>query len=277
MEITKENVDYDRIYRLNKSNYEDLRSFSFNGIRVLYEPHIKEIYNDIIKGKAVWMAPVEVNINTMGVCDGQHRVKAVLKAWEDGYDYELGVIFRDIPEETEAETVVRKNTTTKNWTQKDFKHKLLLEGNKNAKRLNDFCLNHELLHGKKKKDGTVPTKDRYAMALLRGQNITNEIINGNVVITDDDVEFGEQLYEEVKALYDVLGYQSKGGGWYEYFLQGWYEFRSNNKYCKRVEKVGLDKYIESMPVLFENEKIMSKAVYVDRFVAVLIELEKKRH
>lgn len=271
--ITKENVDYNRIYRFTK---EDVDAYSFNGIRVLYAPHVKEIYNDIVSNNVKCMAPIEVNINTMGVIDGQHRLQAAINAWEAGYDFEIEVIFRNITKEEEADIVVKKNTSQKSWTQKDFKHKLLLEGNKSAKRLNDFCLNHEWLHGKKKKDGTVSTKDRYAMALLRGQNITKEIINGSVDISDDDVEFGEQLYNEVTKLYEILGYQSMGGGWFEYFLQGWYDFRSNNKYCKRVEKIGLDKYFEGITEHFENEKIMSKAAYTDRFVAVLIELEKNR-
>lgn len=271
--ITKENVDYNRIYRFTK---EDVAAYSFNGIRVLYAPHVKDIYNDIVSNNVKCMAPIEVNINTMGVIDGQHRLQAAINAWEAGYNFEIEVIFRNITKEEEGDIVVKKNTSQKSWTQKDFKHKLLLEGNKSAKRLNDFCLSHDILHGKQKKDGTVPTKDRYAMALLRGQNITKEIINGSVDISDDDVEFGEQLYNEVIKLYEILGYQSMGGGWFEYFLQGWYDFRSNNKYCKRVEKIGLDKYFEGIAEHFENEKIMSKAAYTDRFVAVLIELEKSR-
>lgn len=271
--ITKENVDYNKIYRFTK---EDVDGYYHNGIRTLYEPHVKEIESDIINGKAKYMAPIEINVNTGGVIDGNHRFKAAKNAWEKGSDFVIEAIFRDISSEEENDIIVKKNTSQKSWTQKDFKHKLLLEGNKSAKRLNDFCLNHEWLHGKKKKDGTVPTKDRYAMALLRGQNITKEIINGSVVITDEDVEFGEQLYNEVTKLYNILGYQSMGGGWFEYFLQGWYDFRSNSKYCKRVEKIGLDKYFEGITEHFENEKIMSKAAYTDRFVAVLIELEKNR-
>jgi hypothetical protein len=271
--ITKENVDYNRIYRFTK---EDVDGYYHNGIRTLYEPHVKEIESDIINGKAKYMAPIEINVNTGGVIDGNHRFKATKNAWEKGSDFVIEAIFRDISAEEENDIIVKKNTSQKSWTQKDFKHKLLLEGNKSAMRLNDFCLSHDILHGKQKKDGTIPTKDRYAMALLRGQNITKEITNGTVVITDEDVEFGEQLYKEVTKLYDILGYQSMGGGWFEYFLQGWYDFRSNNKYCKRVEKIGLDKYFEGIAEHFENEKIMSKAAYTDRFVAVLIELEKNR-
>lgn len=271
--ITKENVDYNRIYRFTK---EDVDGYYHNGIRTLYEPHVKEIESDIINGKAKYMAPIEINVNTGGVIDGNHRFKATKNAWEKGSDFVIEAIFRDISAEEENEIIVKKNTSQKSWTQKDFKHKLLLEGNKSAMRLNDFCLSHDILHGKQKKDGTIPTKDRYAMALLRGQNITKEITNGTVVITDEDVEFGEQLYKEVTKLYDILGYQSMGGGWFEFFLQGWYDFRSNNKYCKRVEKIGLDKYFEGITEHFENEKIMSKAAYTDRFVAVLIELEKNR-
>jgi len=271
--ITKDNVDYDKIYRFTK---EDVDGYYHNGIRTLYEPHIKEIESDIMNGKAKFMAPIEINVNTGGVIDGNHRFKAAKNAWEKGSNFVIEAIFRDISAEEENDIIVKKNTSQKSWTQKDFKHKLLLEGNKSAKRLNDFCLSHDILHGKQKKDGTIPTKDRYAMALLRGQNITKDIINGSVIISDEDVEFGEQLYKEVIKLYEILGYQSMGGGWFEYFLQGWYDFRSNNKYCKRLDKFGMDKYYEAIVDHFENEKIMSKAAYTDRFVSVLIELEKSR-
>lgn len=271
--ITKENVDYNKIYKFTKDSQI---VYSLNGIRVLYTPHVKEIYNDIINDNVKCMAPIEVNINTMGVIDGQHRLQAAMNAWDNGYDFEIEVIFRNITKEEEAEIVVKKNTSQKSWTQKDFKHKLLLEGNKSAKRLNDFCLSHDKLHGKQKPDGTIPTKDRYAMALLRGQNITKEIIDGTVNITDEDVEFGEQLYKEAMHLYDILGYQSMGGGWFEYFLQGWYDFRSNNKYCKRLDKFGIDKYYDAVTKEFDSEKIMSKVGYTDKFVYVLSRLESER-
>ena len=272
MKITKHNVDYHKIYELTKSDVDGL---FHNGIRDLYEKHIKEIESDILNGKAKFMAPVEININTGGVIDGNHRFRAVLNAWEKGSDFKLEAIFRDISSEEETEIIVKKNTSQKSWTKTDFKHKLLVDGNKSAKRLNDFCLQHDMLHGKKKKDGTCPTKDRYAMALLRGQNITNEIISGAIEITEDDVEFGEQLYNEAVTLYDILGFQSTGG-WFEFFLQGWYEFRSSNKFCKRLEKFGLDRYYEAMVDNFEREKVNSKAIYTQRFVSVLTELEKTR-
>lgn len=271
--ITKKNVDYSRIYKLTSA---DVDGYFHNGIRDLYENHVKEIESDILNGRAKYMAPVEININTGGVIDGNHRFKAAKNAWEKGSDFVLEAIFRDITPEEEADIIVKKNTSQKSWTKNDFKHKLLVEGNKSARRLNDFCLNHDMLHGKKKKkDGTYATKDRYAMALLRGQNITNELINGRVEISDDDVEFGEQLYNEAVTLYDILGFQSTGG-WFEFFLQGWYEFRSNNKYCKRLDKFGLDRYYEAMVDNFEREKVNSKAIYLERFVSVLTELEKSR-
>lgn len=271
--ITKENVDYDKIYRFTK---DDVSDYYHNGIRILYEKHVKEIERDIMNGKAKFMSPIEINVNTGGVIDGNHRFKAAKGAWEKGSDFKLEAIFRDISPEEETEIIVQKNTTTKGWTQKDFKRKLLLEDNKSAKRLNDFCLSHDKLHGKQKRDGTIPTKDRYAMALLRGENITKEIINGTVNITDEDVEFGEQLYKEAMHLYDILGYQSMGGGWFEYFLQGWYDFRSNNKYCKRLDKFGIDKYYEAVVKEFDSEKIMSKVGYTDKFVYVLSRLESER-
>ena len=273
IKVTKENVDYHYIYEMNK---EDNVSLKFNGIRVIDKKHVKKIVKDIIDGNVKCMAPIEVNINNFGVMDGQHRLAAAQTAWEQGIDFTLEVIFRDLPIEEESDVVVKKNTSQKSWNQKDFKHKLLVEGNESAGRLNDFCLSHDLLHGKKpKSDGTFATKDRYAMAFLRGANITKELLNGSVKIDDDDVETGEQLYKEVEILYNRLGFLQTAG-WFEYFIQGWYEFRTNNKYCKRIERFGLEKYYDMAAKTFDKEKMMSKQVYLERFVGVLQDLEKTR-
>lgn len=271
-EVSKENVEYGSIYTLTK---EDNMALSFHGIRVLDQKHVKEIEKDIMDGNAKYMSPIEVNINSFGVIEGNHRYQAALNAWEKGSDYTLRVIFYDLSEEEEADIVVKKNTSQKSWTVKDFKHKLLVEGNPDARRLQDFCLSHPMLHGKQKKDGTIPIKDRYAMAFLKGANITKEIISGTISITQDDIETAEELYKEVETIYKLLGFVSVGG-WFECFIQGWYEFRTNNKYCKRLDKFGIERYYEALVAEFDREKITSKQQYLERFVAVLIQLEKSR-
>lgn len=267
--ITKDNVDYNKIYVLTQ---EDACKTPLHGIRIINYGHVNEIFVDIINGNATFMAPLAVNINNMAVVDGAHRYRAICKAWEAGYDFPMKVIFYDIPLETESDIVVKINTTQKSWTAKDYKHKLLAEDNCSIQRLDDFCMSHSLLHGPMKKNGTCKTKDRYGMAFLRGENLTKSVKDGTINITKEDVEFANKIYPEVEAIYNTLGYTGTAG-WFEYLIQGWYAFRDGSKTAKRFDKFGFDKYMEKMKEGFDTEQVLSKQIWQDRFTGVLTSLE----
>jgi hypothetical protein len=173
MVINKSNVDYKKIYDLTQEDCVEL-GIKLNGVRLTDDKHIKEIASPIVNSTPM-ISCIEIDINTMGVVDGQHRFEAYKRAWAQGYTGTMEVRFLDVPEDIYNDIVRDKNIHSKNWTIKDYKRAALLGGNEAMIKINEFCMSHRLLHGKVRKDGTAPTKDRYAMAFLKGGNVTKEI------------------------------------------------------------------------------------------------------
>lgn len=272
MVINKENVDYKKIYDLTEQDCTDL-GIVLNGVRLCDERHIKEIANPIINS-APFIPCIEVDINTMGIVDGQHRFEAYKRAWSSGFTGTIEVRFLDIPQEIYSDVVRDKNIHSKNWTIKDYKRAALLNGNPAMTRINEFCMSHDLLHGKVKKDGTAPIKDRYAMAFLKGANVTNEIKNCTLKITNDDIEYAEQIYTEVENLLRELQFKSTAA-WFESFVQAWYDVRRDNRLVKRFESVGLENYYAEVHNM-ERATTTSKYEWIERFVSILQIVEQKK-
>ena len=266
--ITNEEVDFGKIYSFSKEEAVDIPLHSIR------EPnHANDIYKDLISGNAKHIAPVTINARTMAIVDGGNRYTAYKRAWDEGHDIKMKAIFVDIPVEDEANEVVKINTTQKSWSIKDFKKKLDSECNESILRLNEFALSHNLCHGKvNRKTGLAPINMRYTMAFLLGRNETRSIKDGTIRITNDDVEFAEDIYPEVEAIFDAIGYTATGN-WLESFIHGWYAFRSKHKYVKRFNRFGFDKYLEKLKEGFDTEQLTSSTIWEDRFSSVLCRLE----
>ena len=272
MNITKENVDYKRIYDLTKVDCDKL-GIKLNGVRLTDERHIKEIAEPIINSQP-FISCIEVDINTMGVADGQHRFEAYKKAWEHGYKGTMEVRFLDIPSHCYNDVVRDKNIHSKNWTIKDYKRAAMLNGNPAMLKINEFCMSHDLLHGKIKKDGTAPIKDRYAMAFLKGANVTNEIKNGTLKISNDDIEYAEDIYKEVVILLNELQFKSTAA-WFESFVQAWYDIRRDARLMKRFENVGMEYFYNEVHCM-ERATTSSKYEWKERFIGILQMVEEKK-
>ena len=266
--ITREEIDFDKIY----SFAAEEANFPLHSIR---EPnHANDIYRDLINGNAKYIAPVTINARTMAIIDGGNRYTAYKRAWDEGHDLKMRAMFIDIPIEDEGSEVVKINTTQKSWGIKDFKKKLDSECNESILRFNEFALGHDFCHGKvNKKTGIAPINMRYTMAFLLGKNESKCIKNGTISISKDDVAFANEIYPEVEAIYNALGYTATAN-WFENMIQGWYAFRSKTKYAKRYDRFGFDKYIEKLKEGFDTEQLTSSTIWEDRFSSVLCKLEE---
>jgi hypothetical protein len=267
IKFSKEEVDFNRIYHFTA---EEMKDIPLHTIRV--PSHANKIYKDLIGGKAKHMAPIIINAETMSVIDGGNRVTAYKRAWDEGYDFKIRAIFEDIPKEEEGDEVVTINTTQNSWGIRDFKKKLDDECNESIMRYNEFALSHDFCHGKFKKDGTAPINMRYTMAFLLGRNDSNNIKDGSICITQEDVDFANEIYPEVAAIYNTLGYTSSGG-WFETMIHAWYHFRDSKQYSKRFERFGFDKYLEKLKDGFDTEQVTSSSIWESRFSSVLVALE----
>lgn len=270
--LRKTEVDFNRIYHYKK---EDNVDFTLGGIRDTIQKHVNEIYTDIKNGDADYMAEIVVNINTWQIVDGQNRYTAILKAWRDGIDYDLEVRFRDIDPDKQTDVVKKINTTMYNWKKKDFVKMNIENGNESVERLITFCKTHDMCHGKFNKNGECKTNDRYGMSFLVGGNITQELLKDcTATISEEDVEFANEIHPEVMKIYKLCGYTTTAG-WFETLIQGWYQFRSDARKQKPLEKMGgVDKYMERLEQMintgvFNREQIQSKQVWFERFCSVL--------
>jgi hypothetical protein len=235
--------------------------------------HIVEISNPILNSKP-FIACIEVDINTMGIVDGQHRFEAFKQAWDRGYTGAIEVRFLDIPSEVYNDIVRDKNIHSKNWTIKDYKRAAMLNGNPAMLKINEFCMSHDLLHGKVKKDGTAPIKDRYAMAFLKGANVTKEIKNGTLKISKDDIEYAEEIYNEIYILLQELQFKSINT-WFESFIQAWYDIRRDSRLLKRFESVGIENYYNEVHNM-DRTNNTSKYEWKERFITILQSVEEKK-
>lgn len=272
MKITKENVDYKRIYDLSKADCEEL-GIVLNGVRLCDEKHIKEIANPIINSSP-FIPCIEVDINTMGIVDGQHRFEAYKRAWASGFTGTIEVRFLDIPKESYDDVVRDKNIHSKNWTVKDYMQAAKRKENNAMIIIDDFCDTHDLLHGKVKKDGTSPKKYRYAMAFLKGANVTNEIKNCTLKITKDEIEYAEEIYPEVERLLKELNF-SPSGAWFESFVQAWYDIRRDYRLVKRFANIPMESFYSHINKM-ERATTTSKETWKERFIGILQVVEDKK-
>lgn len=272
---TKENVDYDRIYHFNI----DPKFAFFKANRDLSKKHIKDIENSIIDGKfkAKYIAPIRVDINTLKVIDGQHRYEAFKKSWNNGSTEEMRVMFEDLPsdEKVKLDVVVDINSSTTNWSNLAYQKRLREEGNKHILNIEEFGRIHALCQKVNKKGEVIGFYPRYVYAIIKGRNITNEVKDGTVNVTDKDIEFGEQMHYELDMLVDALGYEINT--WFESFAYAWYNIRKNDKAnSSLIDELSIKVICENIKEYFEGWQLVTrKTEWENRFRTAIWEIKRK--
>lgn len=272
---TKENVDYDRIYHFNI----DPNFAFFKANRDLSKKHIKDIEKSIIDGKfkAKYIAPIRVDINTLKVIDGQHRYEAFKKSWNNGSTEEMRVMFEDLPsdEKLKLDVVVDINSSTTNWSNLAYQKRLREEGNKHILNIEEFGKIHALCQKVNKKGEVIGFYPRYVYAIVKGRNITNEVKDGTVNVTDKDIEFGEQMHYELDMLVDALGYEINT--WFESFAYAWYNIRKNDKAnSSLIDELSIKVICENIKDYFEGWQLVTrKTEWENRFRTAIWEIKRK--
>lgn len=222
----KTNVQYDRIYSVNviETPVEEIFSKYFNnrGGNSM-DKHVREIRDAIIReGGMDKFPPITVDINTNVIADGNCRFTAAMEIKESGALDELyiRVIFEDI-EQSEFDTrVIELNMGQQSWKLNDFIYNYSLRGKESFSKLIKFCDRNESLHDKNGK-----INPRYAASALNVP--ASKLKDINLVITDEDVERGNEVVYEANEIRKKFSSDLKanGGGWYEPFLRAWSEYR----------------------------------------------------
>lgn len=262
---TKENVDYLRIYLFNSN--PNFGRFKAN--RELKKSHVKEILNTIETGeyKAKYIAPIRVDINTLNVIDGQHRNQAFIQAWDNESNEVMKVVFEDLPEDERKKLdIVRDiNSTTSNWGITAYEHRLKEDGNEHMLNIASFGLSHPMCQKLNRKGEVKGYYPRYVYAILLGYNATKDVKNGSIMVTDQQLKFGEQMYKELEMLVNSLGYEMNS--WFESFAHAWYNIRLNDKaYSSLIDSIGIEticKYI--LDIFSDFHPVTKRTTWENRF------------
>lgn len=276
---TKSNVDETRIYLFTDSKVVKSTFKMYEDNRTLNKTHIAEIASDIMKEpyKARFIAPVRIDINTMGIADGQHRVSAFLKAWEAGSTEEMKVIFENYPTDPNERmsVIARMNGTNKNWGVSDHQHRLLVENNTHMLNIESFGKSHTLCQKKDKKGNVVDFFPRYAYAILLGRNATKDVKDGSIKISKSDLDFGEQIHTELEQLVTALGYEVNS--WFESFAHAWYNIRRNDKANSAlIDELGLENICKNIRNYFHGWQVVTrKTEWENRFRTAIWEVKRE--
>lgn len=272
---TKENVDYSRIYYFNV----DPNFSFFKANRDLIKKHIRDIEKSINDGdyKSTYIAPIRVDINSSKIVDGQHRYEAFKKAWSNGSKEMMKVIFEDLPEDEKMklDVVVDINSSTTNWSNLAYQKRLREEGNKHILNIEEFGKTHALCQKVNKKGEVTGFYPRYVYAIVMGRNITSEVKDGSVKVTDKDIEFGEQMHSELDMIVDALGYEINS--WFESFAYAWYNIRKNDKANSNlIDELGMKTICENIKDYFEGWQLVTrKTDWENRFRSAIWEIKRK--
>ena len=272
---TIENVDYNRIYCFRN----DPKFGFFKANRDFSKKHIKDIDKAIENGtyKAKYIAPIRVDINTLNVIDGQHRYEAFKKAWKSGSDEIMKVIFEDLPEDEKEKlnVIIDINSSTSNWSIDAYQKKLIEEGNKHILNIEEFGKTHALCQKVNRKGEVTGYFPRYVYAIVMGRNLSNDVKNGTIRVTDSDIEFGEQMYYELDRLVSALGY--KINSWFESFAFAWYNIRKNDKAnSELIDELGMDVICQNIKSYFEGWQVVTrKTDWENRFRTAIWEIKRQ--
>lgn len=261
--ITKKTIQLNKIYYFDQSSSEKYGLKRIDGNREINKNRVKKIYNAIVNNEHI--SPIEVDINTMGIIDGQHRFEAYKRLWKDKKtDYKVRILFIDIPKNELQTIIFHKNQNQKSWSAKDKVSHLRYNENPTIKILDDFCKGKDLLVDKGKKG----QKDRYAIAFLKGTNAINNVLNQTITITKAEIEIGEKRYNEIVRMCKVLKIDNLNG-LSEGFIQAWYEFR--NKIDKNLiyEQIGEIFYFTMLKENMPQGNCTSKRAWLNRFEETL--------
>lgn len=277
---TKETVDYNRIYVYDDLDVVEKAFKMYEDNRTLYKTHISEIQADIDKFpyKSKFFSPLRVDINTMCIADGQHRLEAYKRAWKNGSKEPMRVIYEDYPTSNDGrdrmDIISRINGTNKNWGVNDHQHRLLAENNTSMVNIREFGMSHKLCQKKNKNGEVVDFYPRYAYAILLGRNATKEVKDGSIKASKKDLVFGEKMNGELEMLVDALGYEMNS--WFESFAHAWYNIRQNDKAnSSLIDELGLETICKHIYKFFNGwHPVTRKTEWENRFRTAIWEIKR---
>lgn len=204
-------------FKMNPYNRSVLDSALKKTIETIYDPETHS-----------WcqVSPIQVNVVTGNIIDGQHRWNGFLIKVKDGgipQDSTIPVHFVKIPQEQELAYIQTINRC-KAWTTEDYIKSQIAEGNEDSRKLLTFCEEHELCHTVKS-SGKISYNFRGAAAILtRGRKETN-LKKGVFEFPEENRLLAETVHDELVEILSIFPTWTKGKANIEAMAKSWYEVR----------------------------------------------------
>lgn len=231
-----------RYFLLNKEEAENIKFL--NGNRTINKSHVTKLANDLKKGDGKYFPAIIVDENTKIVIDGQHRLTAYRLLWDNkkiNFNEPIKVEFKQFGQDV-LNNIIRMNQNQRTWKLQDFLDMQRKTDDTNSiVKLEEFCSKNGFLH-KRIASGKIKFNYRYACILLFGKHHTSKIKNGTLVVTDQDIENGQKLYNEVSAILEKLGINDTEG-WIEKLFFAWHRVRTNSITSSLIDKNGFDQFV----------------------------------
>ena len=234
--------DVNELFIYNDPNL--LSQFKFlTGNRHIDNAHVKKLKTEFLVTKHI--APCIVNMQTLNILDGQHRITAYKELLEEGKcdGINLYMVYYNLSLEDELNIIKPYNCVVRKWTLKDFVDSSIDTENPVSIALQKMASEHPLLHTVTKK-GKVTPKLRYAMACIYGRNITKDIKNGTIGITDDMITSAQVIVDETYQIFQALHQPSNN--WVEYMIQAWHAIRNNQETIDFLNAVNFNVILEEI-------------------------------
>ena len=228
VEVNEGNVDYNHIYE-----YTDLGfGIPAVGNREINEGHIRSIYKKMDEDL---LGEIYVDIETKAILDGNHRWFALKKYLNDGNKLKkpIRVVYKKRkPGQSVAEAISEFNNHRKNWSAQDYAISKAKMGDKYTIELAQFCNDRRMLHTEHidKKTGVKTVKPimRYGGWFIKGCNCSPLFKKGNYVHTQEELETGVAVYNEIDLIMEAANI-TKTGTWFGEFVSAWRQVRVEQK------------------------------------------------
>ena len=195
-------------------SYEEVISFGkAQRNRKVNAQHVNDFYNIIKDRKSTitledgtylvfGIIPIVVNPITWHVLEGQHRLEAFKKAYENGEIDENARILVALWEikDLDLENIITidLNSKTKNWSVEDYMTSYA-QYISYYEKLSEFCRTHTLCN-EVTKTGKEKLKYRYAAAMITGKGQQTNLKAGTFSFTDEQFKTADTIHKE---LYDI--------------------------------------------------------------------------
>lgn len=209
---------------LKEIGYYEATQIKFNGVNRDVNSCLVSKYAKTMKDEGVDnFVPIMVNAETNNVLDGQHRVKAFIKAIENGWlDPNATLSAKYIykaDEESEVKQIINYNNEQSHWSLEHYIKSYIKQGNENYIKLNNFCETHILCKAKSGHNNA-----RYGYAIITGEAGGAKLKGGLVTISDEQIKIGEVVHNEIFEIFKILGLGTTGNT-VEAFALAWHDNR----------------------------------------------------